>query len=148
MIVAEKISIGDLKKYIEIAFEGDEELEHFYDKNSCLSSILDMTKNTYYKLEEYKSYFDKCCHYKVVLDNVEIGFIFITKNPNLLVSFSINKLYRNKENLIIFFNLIRNIFSEPFNCLLYNENYSAINWLQKCGMKIESVDSSITKLKI
>jgi hypothetical protein len=148
MIVAEKIPIGDLKKYIEIAFEDDEELINFYDKTYSLSSHSDMYKNTYSKLKEYKEYFGKCCHYKIILDGVEIGFVFITKTPNLLVSFSINKTYRKKDILISFFNLIRNIFSEPFICLLYNENSRAINWLQKCGMEIENVDDIITKLKI
>jgi hypothetical protein len=148
MLEVQQINITELKQYIEIAFEGDKELINFYDKNSCVSNHNDMSSNTHFKLTEYKCYFDRCFHYKVVLDNTPIGFIFITKNPNLLVSFSVNKKYRNKETLKKYFELIQHIFSEPFICLLYNENYRAINWLEKCGMEVESIDSSITKLKI
>lgn len=148
MIIAEKVPITELKQYIEIAFEGDGELINFYDKNSFVVSNLDMSCNTHCKLIDYKNYFDNCYNYKVSLNNIPIGFIFITKNPNLLVSFSVNKKYRNKETLKKYFELIQNIFLEPFICFLYNENSRAINWLQKCGMEIESIDNGITRLKI
>jgi hypothetical protein len=147
MLEVEQVTITELKKYIEIAFEGDEEFFKYYDKCVLVNSYSDISNHNYFLLKEYAELGLKNFSYKVTLNNIPIGFIFITKNPNLLVSFSISKNYRNKKNLIEFFDKIKNIFSQSFDCFLYKENERAINWLIKCGMQIELTDGKIVKLK-
>jgi len=144
-----EIPFVDIKERIKIAFDGDDDLVIFYDKALNLKSTNEMVNTTFYKLEEYYSSFSesKILPFSVDLNGVSIGYVFLLKNPDLLVSFSINKLHRTKNKLIGLFSMIKSFFDNGFSCLLYNENTRAINWLKKCGMNVVLVNNEFTKLK-
>jgi hypothetical protein len=141
-----KTNLTDLKQYIDIAFNEDKELIKYFDKSASVSDTDGMSNNVWDKLKEYPTYFSHVYCYKVFLNKEPIGFLFITKAPNLLVSFSINKKYRNKEVLKEYFDNICKELDNDFICMLFSENLRGINWLQKCGMKIIEVNNIYTKL--
>jgi hypothetical protein len=141
-----KTNLTDLKKYIDIAFSEDKELIKYFDKTAGVSDTSSMCGDVWEKLKDYPTYFMHVYCYKVVLDKEPIGFVFITKAPNLLVSFSINKKHRNKEVLKEYFDKICIELDNDFECMLYNENSRGINWLEKCGMDITEVNNIYTKL--
>jgi hypothetical protein len=141
-----KTNLPDIKEYIYIAFSEDKELIKYFDKSASVSDTDEMCNDVWGKLKDYPAYFMHVYCYKVVLDKEPIGFVFITKAPNLLVSFSINKKHRNKEVLKEYFDKICIELDNDFECMLYNENSRGINWLEKCGMVITEVNNIYTKL--
>jgi hypothetical protein len=74
----------------------------------------------------------KLDYYKVIYQKKPIGY-FVTFD-NFLYSFSINKKYRNKENLIGWFTQVKKVLGTPFQCVLYQNNTKAIDHLIKQGM--------------
>jgi hypothetical protein len=148
MVCLKKIDISDLHQHIDIGFSGDDELAKYYDKSIKVDSSKEMVDNTFEKIKEYPSQFENCNSYKVELDGDSIGYVFTTKKPNLLVSFSISEKHRNSETLKKYFDCIKSELDYSFNCYLFNRNSRAIDWLEKCGMRKEVVNDSITKLKL
>ena len=140
------VELKDFKKYIDKGFRDDAELELYYDKSAEVSGMDEMINNTYEKIKDFYNYFSRCKCYKVYLDNKDIGFLFLNNNPNVLISFSISKEYRNSEILKEFFDSIVYELENSFTCLLFNENDRGINWLKKCGMKIDIITEAYTKL--
>jgi hypothetical protein len=143
-----RINIYELKQYINIAFNDDYDFINYYDKNTKIKTIEELVEKTNEKILDYPSYFGTHYSYRVDFDNKSIGYLFITKKPNLLVSFSINKKYRNKEILKNYFDIIKKELGNSFCCLLYKENIRAINWLKKCGMKPEDGNDVYVKLNL
>ena len=141
-----KTNLTDLKQYIDIAFNEDKELIKYFDRSAKVNDTNGMCNDVWDKLKDYPNYFMHVYCYKVVLNKEPIGFVFITKAPNLLVSFSINKKYRNKEILKEYFDKICIELDNEFECMLYNENSRGIRWLEKCGMDITEVNNIYTKL--
>ena len=141
-----KVELEDFKKYIDIGFRDDAELELYYDKSVEVSGMDEMINNTYEKIKDFYNYFSECKCYKVDLDNKDIGFLFLNNNPNVLISFSISKEHRNSKILKQFFDLIVLELENSFTCLLFNENDRGINWLKKCGMKVDIITEAYTKL--
>lgn len=129
-----KVETKELLKYINIAFDGDDELLKYYDKSSKVCNTLEMADDTFNKILDYHKHFKECNSYKVILDGNDIGYLFLTLRPNLLISFSLNRNYRSAENLKNYFNCIKNSFRGDFNCYLNSHNDRAIDWLKKCGM--------------
>jgi hypothetical protein len=150
MLTIKEVDILELKKLIDIAFDGDTELIDYYDRIANVSSVDEMVNDTFDKIKDYENHFANCYSYAVMYDDKEIGYLFITKNPNLLISFSLNKAYRCKENLASYFSLIKSLFEDRFGCYLNTYNTRAINWLKKCEMDIVSnnVSSLITFLNL
>jgi hypothetical protein len=146
MLEAKKIDVKDLRQYIDIAFANDCDLLNYYDKSAGVLSGEAMVVNTYNKIKDYLAYFHHCFAFKICIDGDDAGFIFFTKSPNLLVSFSINKKYRQAEILKDYFESIKDSIADDFMCLLYKENTRAINWLVKCGMEVEFVNEEYTKI--
>lgn len=146
MLQATKIDVNDLKRYIDIAFAEDCDLLNYYDRSSGVLTGDAMVINTYNKIKDYLAYFHHCFAFKICVDGNDAGFVFFTKSPNLLVSFSINKKYRQAEVLRDYFECIKDSIGDDFTSLLYNENTRAINWLVKCGMEVEFINEEYTKL--
>jgi len=126
------VNIGQLKEYIDIAFDNDDNIFKYFDRSINVNNELkEVCISIFNKIQN--EYSDGC-FYGVELDGVKIGY-FVTFNQ-LLVSFSINYEYREKEMLKMFFELIKISFDGSFQCLLYSHNKRAIYWLEKCGAKV------------
>jgi hypothetical protein len=134
MLQLKKCNVDDLKGYIDIAFKEDVDLFKYFDTSIQVSSTKEMVESVFIKVKDYYKFFLECTSFGVYSEDNPIGYFFILKNPNLLVSFSINKEYRNSETLSSYFDLIKEQFKEDFSCFLYTHNKRAINWLKKCGM--------------
>lgn len=129
-----KCNIDDLKGYIDIAFKDDNALYKYFDRSIEVSSISEMVESVFIKIKDYSRFFLDCNAFGVYSEDKPIGYLFILKEPNLLVSFSINKNYRNKQMLTSYFDLIKEQFNGDFSCFLYSYNKRAIDWLKNCGM--------------
>jgi hypothetical protein len=113
-----KVELEDFKQYIDIGFREDYQLELYYDKSAKVSGMDAMIDNTYDKIKDFYNYFQDCNCYKVNFEDNDIGFVFVNKFPNVLISFSISNQYRNRFILKEFFNLI-NSFSALISFLSF-----------------------------
>ena len=135
------------KTAIETAFVDDEEIVNFCDPDFKDKSSMDIINGVYDKLVDYKNIFSKCFFYEIIKDGSLVGFVFYVKNPNLLVSFGVNKNHRTKYVLKNIFSTISDFFKgESFTCFMYDRNERAINWLKRCGMEEVEVNNKIVKL--
>lgn len=125
-----------IKRYIEIAFTGDSELLNYYDKSIEIHRTQDMVEDTLKKIIGYKDHFDICSFYGVDINGSGAGYFFVTNKPDILVSFSLNKTHRNRQNLTMLFAEIKKVLDGTFLCFLNDYNTRAIKWLEKCGMTV------------
>jgi len=125
-----------IKRYIEIAFTGDSELLNYYDKSINVSRTQDMVEDTCDKILQYQNHFDVCSFYGIEINGEKSGYFFIVKSPDILVSFSLNKKHRNRQNLSMLFDEIKKVLDGTFLCFLNEYNTRAIKWLEKCGMTV------------
>ena len=131
MLTLKKILLEDLRQYVEIAYKGDDDLLlHYWGTDLNLQEAVDLTMSLIEQVDKEVP----VDYYAVESEEQEIGYI--VKFPNNLYSFSININYRAKENLICFWELIKEVMEDGFICMLYPQNSRAIKWLQKCDMKI------------
>lgn len=141
-MIFERIDITELKPYIEIAFQDDIEL--FNKWHIVQGESLECIDDTYNRILDTIPYFDIAC-YKVLLDDVIIGYTVISIDHGLLYSFGINKKYRTKEILKKWFAEIVKILG-IFDCILWQKNQRAINHLIKQGMTIKNTTHDYTIL--
>lgn len=127
----EMIHMDGLLPYLFATYEGDNDLVRYFDPGcevtdwqTCCSVIYQKLKANY-----------QTATIKVVKDiYTPIGYYVVEKD--MLISFGLHRTYRNKNNLIKFWKLIKSEFDGPFSCVLYTQNKRAIAWLQRSGMKI------------
>lgn len=120
----------ELKKYVEIAYNGDEDLlKKYHIAEYSLCEAVDETLSMIYQT----SLEVDMKHLGVYNDCKIIGYVSYFQNN--LYSFGINIEYRTKEVLSVFWEEIKSILSHSFICMLYPNNTRAIEWLKKCGMK-------------
>ena len=144
-MVLKKISKFELERLVKIAYSGDSDLLEFYwGENLSLQEAVDLTMSL---INQVANEVDIEC-YSVLNEDEEIGYI--VKFPNNLYSFSININHRTKQNLIEFWERIKEVMEDGFICMLYEQNKRAIKWLERCGMKIvQGVENNcVTLLKI
>ena len=129
MLTLKKILLEDLRQYVEIAYKGDDDLLlHYWGTDLNLQEAVDLTMSLIEQVDKEVP----VDYYAVESEEQEIGYI--VKFPNNLYSFSININYRTKENLICFWELIKEVMEDGFICMLFPQNERAIKWLKKCGM--------------
>lgn len=129
MIGLKKISLSELREYVEIAYKGDDDLLlHYWGEDFNLEEAVNETMS----LVNYVDNEVPVDYYAVVLDEEEIGYL--VRFQNNLFSFSININYRTKDNLISFWEQIKGVMEDGFICNLFPQNIRAANWLKKCGM--------------
>jgi len=136
-----EIEISEIGKYVEIAFEGDNELvEKFHYSDKTLEETI--TGNVA-NIQNLNSLYPLTCYCVKLFDSIEIGFVVLREN--LLYSFGINKKYRTKEILKEWWEIIKAILEYQFVVCLYPENTRAIDFFVRNGMKIkETTDNNIT----
>jgi len=126
-----KININQLEEYVENAFFGDNELIEYYDKSAGVNTIPEAVENVILKIQT--QYPDANIFGVEIKGEKEGYFIY---EGNLLISFGLNKYYRDNVMLPEFWNEIKKELGDTFQCALYSHNVRAINWLQRSGMKI------------
>jgi len=140
----------EIREAIRVAFEGDDEIFNYCDPNFKGTIIEGLVANIENKINEFIDFFNDTSFVRLMDDGKIIGYFFIIKKPNILVSMGVNKKYRNAWVLSNVFNYIREVFErDSFETLMWKRNTRAINWLKKCGMKeCEFDDKYACKLKI
>ena len=130
-MTVQPIRIDELRDYVDAAFNGDDDILFYYDKKEKVKTIEQACENVVTKI-------------KIVYEDSEIRGIkingskvgYFVYSDELLVSFGINKWYRNKAILSDMWEKIKEELGETFQCLLYSYNIRAIDFLKKCGMEI------------
>ncbi len=130
-IEKEFIAIDELMDYINSAFESDDELVDIYDPSVKVSSVKEVCENVYEKIE---SLIDPCSLIGVSIDGDKAGYF--AYSHNMLISFGLNKKYRNREYLIEFWGMIKDELGDSFQCALFSVNKRGIDWLKRQGMEI------------
>lgn len=127
------------------AFDGDDEIEKYCDPDNLNKTPIGVIDNTYEKLVEYQQYIDGV--FKVIEIEGDIaGFVYYA--DNVLISFGVNKKYRNQETLSSIFEDIKTWLGGDFITLMWERNKRAIDWLKRCGMEQEELDMiNVVKLK-
>ncbi len=125
-----------VRQAIEFAFEKDSDILNYCDPDYKDKSLKELTDSIYDKIIGCSISYTDCAFYRYEVDGLFVGFFFLIRDPNVLVSFGINKDYRNKETLSHFFEVIKDEFDENgFDCYMWERNVRGNNWLQKCGME-------------
>jgi hypothetical protein len=119
------------KTYIDAAFEGDEEILDYFDPAYPVTSVQEVCDNIYQKLV---ANYNESSFEPLDYEGIKVGFLCYT--PGVLVSFGVNKAYRNKEILELVWSRIKDLLGDEFAMMLYDRNSRAIKWLTKCGMKV------------
>lgn len=127
-----KVDIEQLMPYIEVAFEGDEDLIQYFDKEANVKTVEEAIENV---KEKIKSRYEDANFMGVEIADEKVGYFVFYKE--LLISFGLNKEYRRKILLGWFSDLIKENLGQQFNCALYSHNKRAIGFLEKMGMKIQ-----------
>lgn len=137
MIVLRMVNTLKIEDYIKSAWEGDSELEKFYDKSLKRRTLEGMVKDTSRKILDIMEMDENLSLIGVDDDRKMIGFIVLSEKLSLLYSFGINVKYRNKDMLSAIFNYAALKLKYKFYSVMYEHNTRAIDWLQKCGMVID-----------
>jgi RimJ/RimL family protein N-acetyltransferase len=127
------------------AFEGDDEIDKYCDpgnKNPTPKGVID---DVFEKLVDYETLVDGV--FKTIKSNEkEVGFVYYF--DNVLVSFGVNKNYRNKAFLKSVFEDVKDWMNGDFVAYMWERNERSVKWLEKCGMEKEPVDlEKIIKLR-
>src|ERR1700694_3156625 len=111
-MTTEEIYIEGLLNYIYCAFDNDIELLMYYDRGASVKTIDDACINVYEKVKH--TYPDSIC-IGVRKDGKKAGYFVYS--PGLLISFGLNKKYRDKEGLSEFWGLIVDAIGTEFGCV-------------------------------
>jgi hypothetical protein len=130
---------------IMFAFEGDKDISKYCDKNDKELDLEKLVLSIFKKLLEYEEA-GECDFYDLSVENEVVGYGFNYKN--ILISFGVNKKFRNKEKLEKVFEIIKGKFNSDFETYMWERNERAVNWLKKSGMtEMESNIDKVIKLK-
>lgn len=125
------VNMIGLKVYIESVFWDDDDILIYFDKEAGVKTTTDASVSVYKKIAN--QYYD-AEKVGVEIDGYKVGyFVYMDE---LLVSFGVNKKYRNTEILSELWEEIKSRIGDTFQCVLYSYNTRAIGYLKKCGMKI------------
>lgn len=126
-----EIHIDELLDYVEPAFSGDDDLLFYYDKKANVKTTKEAAENVIIKIR--KSYIGSECR-GIKVNGDKVGFFVYA--DELLISFGLNKEYRNKVVLGEMWQMIKGELGDSFQCLLYSYNVRAIDWLRRNGMTV------------
>lgn len=132
----------DLKKYVEIAYKGDNDLLNKY--HVAEYTFEEAVQETLLMIE-ITSFGIDMKNYAVLKDERIIGYLSCFKHN--LYSFGINIKYRTSNTLSEFWDKVREILGNSFITMLYPNNTRAIAWLKRCGMQqVDEVEENAVTL--
>lgn len=125
MIRLKKIPVDNLKEYIRLGFEEDPDLiSKYHISPGTLEHCVDFNYERIKDAEQYNGEF-----FKVMKDNVDIGFVLAVKEPNMILSFGINIHHRKRKTLLEWlFALKRHFGYQRFMVALWPKNIRAIRF--------------------
>lgn len=142
MLNVKRTNIFEIKEAIAVAFDKDEVgLKKYKDPINLMPvlTIADSVEDTVLKLKEYVAAEKAMIYFKVMEDEVLIGFFACYWDYKgsiyCLVSFGINKNYRLKNYMNEYFNLLKKTMLNRFYISLWSVNTRAIKWLKKNGLE-------------
>lgn len=144
MIELITIEPTSLFQYVSTAYWDDYELfklYHIKEFDTCMEAC----EATIYMIAEMHA-IKPLTYYKVQYDGIDIGYMVTYEN--CLYSFGIAIRFRNASILKEWMQAVRDLFKSDFNCLLYNRNKRAIEFLVKNGMKISGVNQEYDFVKL
>ena len=108
MVTCKKISKAELPKLVELSYIGDTDLvEKYHHLNMEMKPTMELAIiATLSRIHLTSKEYDLRYH-KVIFDKKPIGY-FVTFD-GFLYSFCVSKRYRNKENLIGWFNCVKKV---------------------------------------
>ena len=139
----------EIREAIRDAFDGDDEIFKYCDPNFKINTIEGLVANIEDKIKDFIDNCNNTSFVRLLDEGKVIGYFFIIKKPNMLISMGVNKQYRYDYVLKNVFNYIVEVFEkDSFESLMWKRNTRAINWLKKCGMKeCEFNNKEVCKLK-
>jgi N-acetylglutamate synthase-like GNAT family acetyltransferase len=129
-----------LEEYIRGAWEGDSELEKFYDRSLQMRNLEGMVRDTSRKIRDMMELDEKLSLIGIEFENKSVGFIVLSEKLSMLYSFGVNVEYRKKDILISIFNYIKAKLKYEFYSVMYVYNTRAIKWLQNCGFEVDPMN--------
>ena len=139
MSIFEK-SIESISEYIYAAFVDDNDIFMFFDKSEKVKDISDCTESVINKLKQYES----AIFFGVEENGVPIGFLCVSYQLSLLISFGVGINYRGDGS---FYKMIKKYLPINCNCVLFSYNKRAITFLVKNGFDIQADSVTVLKLK-
>ena len=137
MIVVRAVNILKIEDYIKCAWEGDSELDKFYDRSLQRRTLEGMVKDTSRKIRDMMELDEQLSLLGIEFESKSIGFIVLSEKLSMLYSFGINVEYRKKDILSSIFNYIKAKLKYEFYSVMYEYNTRAIKWLCSCGLEID-----------
>lgn len=139
-----EIELFQIRRYVTIAFQDDQELiDKFHKINGDLVKCVDSTVG----FIQFHSKHYVLRYYAVFFNSIPIGFTVISIVSRLLYSFGLNINYRTKQNVSTWFNMTKQLLPNGMTCILWSKNSRAINFLIRNGLKISSKENELTVLK-
>jgi hypothetical protein len=130
---------------IYAAFDGDDDIKNYCDPSNETPTPEGVSSDAYGKLLVYEDVVDGT--FEVLKDGEkEIGFVYYF--GEVLVSFGVNKEYRNKDFLMSLFGDMKKWMGNGFVTYMWERNQRAIKWFEKCGMEREDCNiDNVVKLR-
>lgn len=140
----------EIKHIIKFSFKGDNDILNFCDPKLKEQTLEDLSEDIYNKIIECAEINPNNEFCTVWIDKKKVGYFYLHYNPNVLVSFCINKNYRNAStSKRMFNNIVKKFLGQPFVTYMWERNTRAIKWLEKCGMRKDEYDmKEVIKLKM
>lgn len=137
MIVLKSVNILKIEDYIRSAWDGDDELEKYYDRSLIKRNLDGMVIDTSRKIRDMMEHDEQLYLLGIELNRIAIGFLILSEKISMFYSFGVNKKYRNKKILLAIFQYVKGKLNNNFYSVVYEYNTRAIKWLEKCGMVVD-----------
>lgn len=142
-IEIKQIEIEQLYPYIQVGFDGDEELLELYKLREPDGTLEDLVADNILNAIDFAKENDVKC-FSLNIDGIGIGFTVLSKD--FLYSFGINIYCRDKETVLDWFGWVKKGLGADFRVVLYKENTRAINFFLRNGMEVFNEDEKVIYL--
>lgn len=133
-----KIKPEDIRPYIWLAFQDDEELlTNIHISPGTLDHCVDHTFESIKKEADF--YKGDIAFYIVSCNGVHVGFTITINNdprPNELYSFGINIKHRNKDLLVGWLKAVSELLAYSYYIVLWSKNDRAIQFFKRNGFSV------------
>lgn len=138
-----EVPFTELEALVRIGFGHDPELlSKFQELDTDFETTV---KRNISRIHEYLT-LSTLSLYELRYGGVVIGFTAMDHTQNILFSFGIAREYRKPAILSNWMDDVKEKFENLFVCVLFNKNSRAIEFLLKNGMKITSINETMTHL--
>lgn len=137
MIRLKKISLHQINDMIKLSYHNDTDLFEKYHLPLLMPIKEEDAAKVTFEMIKDASKMKQLCNYKVLYNNLPIGYV-TTFDNNFLYSYAINPKYRKKDILIDWWEKVKDELDDKFQTVIYANNERAIGFLLKQKMQILS----------